>query len=151
VSSLAREWLLFVVPPVAGSVDRLTQIPERLHTMFSFDAIDALARDEIRRECDEPGVRAVIAALAAELASSPRLLDREIFRAVAGQVRATTGLKGKALFHPIRVALTGALEGPELDFLVPAIERATLLSPADGVQSVTGCRERAAAFAAALA
>ena len=58
-----------------------------------------------------------------------------------------TGQKGRALFHPIRVALTGEAEGPELDLLVPAIDRATDLSPADGLQAVTGCRERAAAFA----
>ena len=34
-----------------------------------------------------------------------------------------TGQKGRALFHPIRIALTAAGDGPELDLLVPAIDR----------------------------
>lgn len=146
----AREWLAFVVPSVAGSVDRLAQVPDRLHTIFSFDAAGALAREELRREFDEPGARQVVAALADDLASAPRLIDREVYRAAAARIKEKTGLKGKALFHPIRVALTGEPQGPELDLLVPAIDRATALSPADGLQSVAGCRERARSFADAL-
>ena len=46
-------------------------------------------------------------ALADVLAGRARL-DRERFRAIANQVKAKTGQKGKALFHPIRVVLTGA-------------------------------------------
>ncbi len=63
---------------------------------------------------------------------------------------AATGAKGKALFHSIRLAVTGAPDGPELDVLIPAIERAADFTPADGLAPVLGCRERAAAFAAAL-
>ena len=145
-SARAREWLLFVLPLVAGSVDRLQQIPDRLHTIFAFDADAAWSRDDLRREFDDESARQVAAALADDLASAPRLIDREIFRAAVGRVKEQTGKKGRALLHPIRVVLTGEQEGPELDTLVPAIDRATDLSPASGLQSVTGCRERAAAF-----
>lgn len=150
LSRAAAEWLLFVVPPMAESVDRLSQIADRMHTIFSFDADAALAREEIRREFEDAGARDVVAVLADDLATSPRLLDRAIFRAAAARVKEKTGRTGKTLFHPIRVALTGEAEGPELDLLVPAIDRATELSPASGLQAVTGCRERAAAFAARL-
>ena len=44
-------------------------------------------------------------------------------------MKARTGQKGKALFHPIRVALTGRAEGPELDLAVPAIDRGADLPP----------------------
>jgi nondiscriminating glutamyl-tRNA synthetase len=150
LSDLARQWLLDVLPPMAASVDRLSQIPDRLRTVFSFDAADALARDEIRRELEEPSARRVVAALAEHLASSPRLADRDHFRAVVSRVKEQTGLKGRGLLHPIRVALTGEPQGPELDLLVPAIDRATELPSASGLQAVTGCRERAAAIAAVL-
>ena len=142
----AREWLLGIVPALASSLDRLSQLPERMHTVFFYDAGKTLARDDIRREFEESGPRDVVAALAQELQASPRLLDRETFRAAAARVKDRTGQKGRALFHPIRVVLTGEPEGPELDLLVPAIDRATVLSPADGVRSVAGCRERAAAM-----
>ena len=70
---------------------------------------------------------------------------------MAKQVGASTGAKGKALFHSIRLVVTGEPDGPELDVLIPAIERAADFTPADGLAPVLGCRERAAAFAAALA
>jgi glutamyl/glutaminyl-tRNA synthetase len=69
---------------------------------------------------------------------------------VANQVKAKTGQKGKALFHPIRVALTGRTEGPELDLAIPAIDRGADLPAAAGLPKILGCRERAAAFLRAL-
>ena len=90
------------------------------------------------------------ARLAEDLASSPRLVDADLFRAAAQRVRERTGQKGRALFHPIRVALTGAAEGPELDLLVPAIDRGAELPTTSGLAPITGARERAAAFVAAL-
>jgi len=79
------------------------------------------------------------------LAASPRLTDKDAFRAVANRLKERTGLKGKNLFHPIRVILTGTHEGPELDLIVPAIDRAVGLG---GLAPVIGCRERAAAIQA---
>ena len=62
-----------------------------------------------------------------------------------------TGQKGKALFHPIRVVLTGAGEGPELDLIVPAIDRAAGSAASRRAwRRVTGCRERAGQIAALL-
>jgi nondiscriminating glutamyl-tRNA synthetase len=145
-SYAAREWLLVTIPPMASSLDRLSQVPDRLHTIFSFDAAESMSRDAIRKEFDEEAPRAVVRALAEDLAGAPRLTDRDIFRAAAARVKDRTGQKGRALLHPIRVVLTGEAEGPELDLLVPAIDRATELSPASGLQKVTGCRERAKAF-----
>jgi hypothetical protein len=95
------------------------------------------------------GARSVALALAEELAAAPRL-DRERFRAVANQVKARTGQKAKGLFHPIRIVLTGRPDGPELDLAVPAIDRGAELPAGAGLPAITGCRERAAAFARAL-
>jgi hypothetical protein len=55
------------------------------------------------------------------------LTSKEAFRAAATRAREGTGIKGKALFHPIRVALTGLDSGPELDLAVPAIEELSVL------------------------
>jgi hypothetical protein len=96
-----------------------------------------------------PAAPEVARVLAAILARAPRL-DRERFRAVADEVKARTGQKGRALFHPIRVALTGRPAGPELDLAVPAIDRGAELPPDSGLPPVVGCRERAAAFVDAL-
>jgi nondiscriminating glutamyl-tRNA synthetase len=134
----------------SASVDRLDQVPARLALLFDYAPERTLADPVLREELNAAGARAVVAALAEELAAAPRL-DRERFRAVANQVKARTGQKGKALFHPIRVVLTGRAEGPELDLAVPAIDRGADLPPSAGIPKVLGNRERAAQFAATLA
>ena len=69
---------------------------------------------------------------------------------MAAVVKNETGQKGRSLFHPIRIALTGRSEGPELDLAVPAIDRGADLPPDAGVPAIVGCRERAAAFVRVL-
>ena len=130
----ARAWLVNVLPGMAASIDRLPQLADRLGSVFQFQATT------------EPIDANLAKALAEELAASPRLTDKDAFRALANRVKDRTGLKGKNLFHPIRVILTGSHEGPELDLIVPAIDRAVGLS---GLAEVVGCKERAALVASA--
>ena len=133
----------------SASVDRLNQVPARLALLFDYDAGAALADGPLLDEMRGDGARAVVTALAEELALAPRL-DRETFREAANRVKARTGHKGKALFHPIRVALTGRAEGPELDLAVPTIDLGAELPASAGMPRIVGCRERAAAFVDAL-
>jgi nondiscriminating glutamyl-tRNA synthetase len=144
----AMEYLISILPMAVGSVDRLEEIPDRLRFIFEFDAAAALVRDGVSGVVHEAGARAVIEALP-DAIDRP-LVDRETFRAMANRVKERTGMKGKALFHPIRVALTGEGGGPELDLAVPAIERGASLPAGAGVAPISGCRDRAAAFAAAV-
>jgi nondiscriminating glutamyl-tRNA synthetase len=137
------EFLAHVVPLAAVSVDRLDQIPARLHFLFDYSAARALQDSSIRAEA--AGARPVIEALAAELAATGPLSDRETFRAMATRVRERTGAKGKALFHPIRLALTGEAEGVELDVAVPAIERG-----AATIERIPSARDRAVEFASVM-
>jgi len=150
-SAEAREWLEMAVPQAAASVDRLAQVPERLRLVFDFDAARTRADAVLAQELADPAARAVTRALADALAEAPRLVDREQFRAIAARVKERSGQKGRALFHPIRVVLTGAAEGPELDVLVPAIDRAAELPEGSGLARVMGCRERATELARLLA
>lgn len=145
----AIEFVTSLLPMAVGSVDRLEEIPDRLRFVFEFAAAAALAKPDVAAVLHEPGARDVIAVLAEELRDAGRL-DREAFRAAANRVKARTGRKGRALFHPIRVALTGEGGGPELDLAVPAIDRGAELPASSGVAKVVGCRERAAAFAEAV-
>lgn len=49
--------------------------------------------------------------------------DAGTWSALTGAVSKTTGRKGRALFHPLRLALTGRDAGPELKALLPFIGR----------------------------
>jgi nondiscriminating glutamyl-tRNA synthetase len=145
----ALEFLASAMPMASASVDRLSEVPGRLAFLFSYDAAAALRDPQTLGEMAAAEARAVVRTLAEELAAAPRL-DKEGFREAANRVRARTGQKGKALFHPIRVVLTGRSEGPELDLAVPAIDRGAELPPDAGVPAILGNRERADRFARAL-
>jgi nondiscriminating glutamyl-tRNA synthetase len=147
----ALAYLTSVMPMVKGAVDTLADIPARLHVLFAFDVRTAGAsRERVMALANEAGAGAVIAALRDELAAAPRIADRDAFRAIVDRVKAKSGQKGKALFHPIRVALTGEDAGPELDLAVPAMDRGAELPATAGITPIVGVRERAAAVAGLL-
>ncbi len=80
------------------------------------------------------GATPVIAADDREFVSAARGLlpaepwDGATWKAWTEAVKAATGRKGKALFMPLRLALTGLDHGPELAQLLPLIGRARRLS-----------------------
>ena len=147
-TDIAMAYIESILPMAVGSVDRLEEVPDRLAFLFAYDAPAALQRPAVAEVLHEPGAREVIAALP-DAIDGP-LMDRDAFRAMANRVKEKTGQKGKALFHPIRVALTGEGGGPELDLAVPAIDRGAQLSAEAGLAKIISTRERARAFAAAL-
>ena len=142
--SNTSEFLSRAVAIAARSVDHLDQVPARLHFLFDYSAAGALADSALRNEAVE--ARRVIAALAEETAKSGPLVDKETFRAMAARIREKTNAKGKALFHPIRLALTGEAEGLELDLAVPLIEHGAGLPPTSGIRPIMTAANRAAAF-----
>jgi glutamyl-tRNA synthetase len=67
-----------------------------------------------------------IAQAAALLPQEP--WDATTWKAWTDAVKAETGAKGRALFHPLRLALTGKEKGPELAALLPLIGRTRVLA-----------------------
>jgi len=151
VTNPTAEGLAFLesaVVAAAASVDHLDQVPARLRFVFDYSAAHTLENPAIKAEAD--AAVAVIDALAEVLAVAPPMLNRDAFRAAAAEVRNRTGMKGKELFHPIRIALTGEAEGMELDIAVPTLERGAELQAA-GIAPMMSARARAAEFAQLLA
>lgn len=58
----------------------------------------------------------------------PEPWDETTWKAWITAVREKTGRSGKALFHPLRLALTGEEQGPELRDLLPLIGRSRALA-----------------------
>ena len=54
--------------------------------------------------------------------------DGEVYARWMAAVKPASGRSGRALFHPLRLALTGAESGPELKALLPLIGRARALA-----------------------
>jgi nondiscriminating glutamyl-tRNA synthetase len=145
----ARAFLEATVPALAGEVDRIADMLGRIRFLFDYAPQRALDDPALRAEAT--AAHSVLEALASELDESPPLIDRETFRAAAARVTARTGAKGRALFHPIRLALTGESSGLELDSAVPAIDRGAALPADSGLAPITSAQQRARAFVEALA
>ena len=62
----------------------------------------------------------------------PEPWNAETWRTWTAAVGQATGRKGRALFHPLRLALTGRGDGPELAALLPLIGRARALARLEG-------------------
>ena len=62
----------------------------------------------------------------------PEPWDENTWPAWTKAVAAATGAKGKGLYHPLRLALTGRGDGPELKKLLPLIGRAKTLARLKG-------------------
>ena len=77
-----------------------------------------VCRGEIRPVIEDPALLREAAALL-----PPEPFDAATWRTWTDAVKAKTGHKGKALFLPLRLALTGRDHGPELQSLLPLIGR----------------------------
>lgn len=62
----------------------------------------------------------------------PEPWDETTWSTLTKAVSEATGAKGRALFHPLREALTGRGDGPELKKLLPLISRAKALARLNG-------------------
>jgi glutamyl-tRNA synthetase/nondiscriminating glutamyl-tRNA synthetase len=146
VESPALRWLERVVDAVLRNLDYLSQIPEAARLVFEYDARAVVGGEETRHVAEDPASREVLKAFIPK-ALPERELTYERFRDLAKSVQKETGKKGKDLFHPLRVALTGAVSGPELEKLIPIFEEGAKLPLARHVKSVA---ERLREFAAAV-
>ncbi len=162
-------WFAQVLALFLPAVDQLDQLPAKARFLFALDPQAVAAEPENAAVLATPVAQAVLKDFATRIAalvtSIPGLkgetwgtpaststrsagLTPETFKAVMNEVKAATGAKGKDLFHPVRIALTGAHSGPEFDKLIPLIEAGSALPLPAHVASV---QERVAALVAMLA
>jgi glutamyl-tRNA synthetase/nondiscriminating glutamyl-tRNA synthetase len=132
---------------LAPSVDRLEQLPERAGMIFNYEAAPALAAPDNAETLGWPKTPAVIESFAKRALAEPANgMTAERFKAIMNEVKAEAGAKGKELFHPVRVMLTGSHSGPEFDKLILLIEEGSKLPLPKKVKSI---RERVEEFLAA--
>ena len=108
-------WLEEGIDVVKTSVHRLTEFAGALQfvTDYTPPSID----------------RGFAEALAAELREHGAPHDEAGYKAMVERLKTATGAKGKALFMPLRLALTGLEHGPELVRAIPLLQRASEVDP----------------------
>lgn len=141
--STVETWFEQLLALFVPAVDQLDQLPEKSRFIFEFDPQAAIANEENATILSTEIARKVLSEFAARIATLPAPITAEQFKTVMNEVKTATGAKGKDLFHPVRIALTGAHSGPEFDKIVPLIESGSQLPLP--IQ-IVGVRQRAELF-----
>jgi nondiscriminating glutamyl-tRNA synthetase len=140
-SEEVQAWFVKLVQLFAPKVDHLDQIREKALFIFGFDTEAARTDEENSAVLAADSSRIVLSELATRVRAHHDHVAAEIFKKWMNEIKDATGVKGKDLFHPVRIALTGHHSGPEFDKLLPLIEHGGCLDM--GVPSV---RERVERF-----
>ena len=131
-------WFDRVLELFLPAVDQLQQLPEKAASLWRKAE---LTQEDADLLASEAAKRVVQTFTAKVLAGG--VLTPQRFKELMNEVKAETGVKGKDLFHPVRIILTGAHSGPEFDKLIPLFEDGSRLDLPAHVLSV---RERVEAF-----
>ena len=131
-------WFDRVLELFLPAVDQLQQLPEKAASLWRTAELTQEDAALLASEAAKRVVQAFTARVLAESALTPQR-----FKELMNEVKAETGVKGKDLFHPVRIILTGAHSGPEFDKLIPLFEDGSRLDLPAHVLSV---RERVEAF-----
>jgi nondiscriminating glutamyl-tRNA synthetase len=142
------DWLAKVTQLFVPYVDRLEQLPERASAVFHYDAQNALRSPDNAEVLGWSQTKAVLTRFVAKTledeAAKAGHLPPDRFKKIVNEVKAETGAKGKELFHPIRIVITGSHSGPDFDRLIPILEEGSHLTLPAHVLSV---HERVEEFA----
>ena len=113
-------WRLTLADAIADHVEVLSDVAPAVAELLRDDAPQCAAADEALRD---PAARAVVSELAsiAESSEDDGAFARATTRDALGELGKRHGVKGKSLFRPIRLAVTGEEHGIELPLLLPLL------------------------------
>ena len=133
------EWFARMLAVFLPGIDRLDQLPQKSAFLFHLDQAVLRAEPETATILEAESAKKVIACFAGKVMARQELLTTDSFKTIMNEIKYETAIKGKDLFHPVRILLTGAHSGPEFDKLVPVIEEGSTVSLPASIPSI---RER---------
>jgi glutamyl/glutaminyl-tRNA synthetase len=124
---LRKIWFSQLLALFLPAVDHLDQLPVKAAFIFGFDPDAARANEENAAVLAAGSAQTVLTELASRVRSHSGPVMPEVFNVWMNEIKAATGIKGKELYHPVRIALTGAHSGREFDKVLPLIEEGAAL------------------------
>ncbi|GAB6178929.1 glutamate--tRNA ligase [Desulfotomaculum defluvii] len=118
-------WLEKVVAIARNYISYMQEITQHVDVFFC-DSIEVLEEDAKQVKAWEQ--MPVVMKTALELFTAAEDLTEESVKAIIKAVGKQSGLKGKFIFQPLRVAITGRTHGPELHQIIPVIGKAKTLA-----------------------
>jgi nondiscriminating glutamyl-tRNA synthetase len=117
------QWLARVMEAVKENVETLAEIRGYLSVFlpggFSLN-------EQAQSILAEDGARTAVKAME-EVVQGLKEVDENDFPQIVAELQKRTGFKGKRLFAPIRAALTGRVEGPELKTILPLLGKRVIV------------------------
>ncbi len=122
-----KKWFDKLLAVFVPKVDHLDELPAKAAPVIRFDCDEARSRPENAAILADDSSRTVLGEFAARVRTYSQHIAPDLFKAWLNEIKEVTGIKGPALFHPVRIALTGYHSGPEFDKIIPLIEEGSML------------------------
>ncbi len=119
------DWIKTLVETVREGLSYLSEIVDKVHIFFA-DTVkpeDEEALDILKWEETPVVLKAFKEAL-----NEVEEIDNEFAKTIMKKIQKSTGVKGKKLFMPVRVALTGTSHGPELVNIIYLLGKQNILN-----------------------
>ena len=117
-------WIKAMVSTVQESLSTIAEVPEKVKVFFE-DEVE-FESDEVLEVLKAEQVPTLFQALEEEL-NNVEEIDEEFAKGLMKKIQKKTGIKGKNLYMPVRVALTGNLHGPELVNIIYVLGKQNVL------------------------
>lgn len=120
-----ERWFKEVLEAVRGEVQILSELPQAASLFFQKSPV--LSEEARQVLLANPKSQEVITLFEGALQKCSEEITVENVEAITKEISGATGLKGKALFMPMRASLTGLTHGPELKRVLPILGKAMAL------------------------
>lgn len=125
------EWIELLVKTVQESLHTVGEIVEKVEFIFKND-VD-IKEDNAKELIKQEQVPSLLQAIREEL-NNIEEIDLEYAKGFMKIIQTNTGVKGKNLFMPVRVALTGSEHGPEFVNILVLLGKENILKRIDFIE-----------------
>lgn len=127
-----RDWLEHLVDMVKESLSHMSEVVGKVEFMFNNNI--EVEDEEAEEQLKSKGTKSILQAMK-EVLEGVEEVDEELSSTMMKTLQKSTGIKGKNLFMPTRVALTGSLHGPEFTKVLYLLGKQNILERIQYVES----------------
>lgn len=125
---IPQEWLKHAIEAIKGEAVSLSGIPEMLSPLLK----EPVFEEDAQRILQEPYAKEVLKVLADEV-EKYETLSSDAYKEIMARIKQRTNESGKRLFMPVRAALTGKIQGLELEKIFVLLGREKILERAKSI------------------
>lgn len=126
-----RDWLEILVDIVREGLDNVSEVVEK--TRFIFDNDIKIEDEKALEMLKSDTIETLLNGIKEELESVDQI-DEDYANGFMKKIQKATGVKGKNLFMPTRVVLSGSLQGPEFAKIIYLLGKENILARIDYVE-----------------